>query len=113
MHKDRGREMKFFKDRVKQNQEKEGLHVFELSHYPIRTGPIDLICMKENTITFIRARENDGKISSKINSMTKLRMQIIGRKCGARVLFASLSAEDEIVYEVIYERNESQTNGQL
>lgn len=94
--------MKSFTDRVKYNQEKhEGLHVFKVDTATKRKEEIDLICMSsKGKTTFIRAREN-GHV--KLNRMTKMKLQQLGKKCGARVLHASVNGSNEIVFKIIYE----------
>ena len=96
--------MKSFTDRVKYNQEnREGMHVFKVPRdlIPLEREPIDLICMKNGKITFIRARGNG---HGNLHTHTKLLMQTLGKKCGARVLYARVNGENEIVFERIYER---------
>lgn len=94
--------MKSFTDRVKYDQEKyEGLYVFKVPKDGSRE-PIDLICMNKNgKITFIRARGNG---HGKLNRMTEMQMQQLGKQCGARVLYAHVNGENEIVFKIIYER---------
>jgi hypothetical protein len=58
--------------------------------------------MKHGLTTFIRARDNG---HGKLNRMTILRLQMIGKKCGARVLHAKANGDNEIVYKIIYERH--------
>ena len=96
--------MKSFTDRVKYDQEKhEGMHVFKVSKEirPLEREPIDLICMKNGKFIFIRARGNG---HGKLNHMTEMRMQQLGRKCGARILYAHVNGENEMVFKIIYER---------
>ena len=96
--------MKSFTDRVKRDQEKQELYVFRVARdmKPILRGPIDLICMnKHGKVTFIRARENG---HGNLNRMTKLRLQQLGKKCGAKVLYAKENGAGEIVFFRIYER---------
>ena len=96
--------MKSFTDRVKRDQEKQELYVFRVSRdmKPLLREPIDLICMnKHGKVTFIRARDNG---HGNLNRMTKMKLQQLGKKCGARVLYARVNDENEIVFERIYER---------
>ena len=95
--------MKSFCNAVKRNQEKQGLHVFQVMKDAISSErePIDLICMKHGVTTFIRARGNG---HNNLNTATKLRLQQLGKKCGAKVLHAKLNGEHEIVFFRIYER---------
>ena len=99
--------MKPFIERVKDNQTVQGQYVFRVWRSQDRefeNQQIDLICMKHGVTTFIRARNGHGKL----NRMTILRLQMIGKRCGARVLKASINGDNEIVYKIIYERrNES------
>ena len=97
--------MKSFTDRVKRDQEKQGLYVFRVPKdvVPALREPIDLIAAKNDKFTFIRARGNG---HGNLNCMTKMRLQQLGKKCGARVLYARLNGENEIVFERIYERQE-------
>ena len=97
--------MKSFTDRVKRDQEKhEGLHVFKVSKEirPLERVPIDLICMNKNgKVTFYRARGNG---HGKLNRMTEMKLQQLGKQCGTRVLYAHVNGENEIVFKIIYER---------
>ena len=99
--------MKFkqsFTDRVKRNQEKhEGMYVIKVSRdmKPGERELIDLIAAKNGNFTFIRARGNG---HGNLHTHTKLQMQMLGKKCGARVLYARVNGENEIVFERIYER---------
>ena len=96
--------MKSFTDRVKRDQEKQELYVFRVARdmKPILREPIDLICMNKNgKVTFIRARENG---HGNLTNMTKLRLQQLGKKCGAKVLYAKENGAGEIVFFRIYER---------
>ena len=95
--------MKSFTDHVKRNQEKQGLYVIKVARdmNPGERELIDLITAKNGKFTFIRARGNG---HNNLTSMTKLRLQQLGKKCGARVLYARLNGENEIVFERIYER---------
>ena len=97
------RTMRSFSERVKRNQEKQGLHVFRVPKdmVPMEREPIDLICMKHSVTTFIRARGNG---HSNLNRMTKLRLQTLGKQCGAKVLHAKENGAGEIVFFRIYER---------
>lgn len=95
--------MKSFTEKVKRDQERQGLHIFRVPKdvLPIMREPIDLICMKHGVTTFIRARGNGhGNLQLK----TKLRLQVLGKQCGARVLYARVNGENEITFERIYER---------
>ena len=93
--------MKSFTDHVKRNQEAQGLHVFKVPRdlIPLDREPIDLICIKNSKITFIRARGNG---HGNLHTHTKLLMQQLGKKCNARVLHASVNGENEIVFKIIY-----------
>ena len=95
--------MKSFTERVKQNQEQQGLHVFRVPRdmVPIMQEPIDLIAMKNGKVTFYRTRGNG---HGKLNQMTKMKLQQLGKQCGARVLYAHVNGENEIVFERVYER---------
>lgn len=98
------KEKQSFTDRVKRNQEKhEGMHVFRVPKdiVPLLREPIDLICMKNGQVTFIRARGNG---YNNLNRMTKLRLQQLGKQCGAKVLHAKYNGEREIVFFRVYER---------
>lgn len=95
--------MKSFIDRVKYNQEKQGLHVFRVARDvdPQTRELIDLICMKNGKTTFIRCRGNGhGNLQTRI----KLQLQALGRKCGAKVLHSKENGAGEIVFFRIYER---------
>lgn len=95
--------MKSFTEAVKYNQEKQGLHVFKVSKdiIPLEREPIDLICMKNGKVTFIRARGNG---HGNLHELTRLKLKQLGKKCTAKVLHAKLNGEHEIVYFRIYER---------
>lgn len=95
--------MKSFTDRVKRNQEKQELYVIKVARdmNPGERELIDLITAKNGKFTFIRARGNG---HGNITMMTKLGLQQLGKKCGARILYARLNGENEIVFERIYER---------
>ena len=96
--------MNSFTERVKLEQEEQELHVFRVPKYQEQTirEPIDLICMnKKGEATLIRAREGGHE---KPNRMTILRMQMLGKQCGARVLHAFVNDENEICFDIIYER---------
>ena len=95
--------MKSFRERVKRDQEKQGLHVFRVQKDTrlMLREPIDLIAMKNGVTTFIRARE-DGH--GNLTNATKLRLQVLGKQCGAKVLYAKQNGEGEIVFFRIYER---------
>ena len=93
-----------FTERVKRDQEKhEGMHVFRVPKdiVPALREPIDLICMRNGQITFIRARGNG---HNNLTLITKMRLQQLGKKCGAKVLHAKLNGEGEIVFFRIYGR---------
>ena len=95
--------MRSFTERVKRHQEKQGLHVFPVTQnvIPIDREPIDLICMKNGITTFIRAR---GHGHGNLQNATKLRLQLLGKFCGARVLHAKENGAGEIVFFSIYGR---------
>lgn len=95
--------MKSFTDRVKRDQEKQELYVFRVPKdiVPALREPIDLIAMKNGKTTFIRARDNG---HGNLNQMTKIKLQQLGKKCGAKVLYAKENGAGEIVYFRIYER---------
>lgn len=95
--------MKSFTERVKHDQEKQGLHVFRVPKdmEPALREPIDLIAIKNSIITFIRARGNG---HGNLHTSTKLRLQMLGKRCGAKVLHAKVNDEGEIVFFRIYER---------
>lgn len=95
--------MKSFTERVKRDQEKQGLHVFRLPRDmdPQDREPIDLICMKNGITTFIRAR---GSGHGNLQEATRLRLRALGKQCGAKVLHAKVNGEGEIVFFRIYER---------
>ena len=95
--------MKSFTERVKRDQEKQGLHVIKVAKNVHRQQeePFDLITAKNGKFTFIRARGNG---QGNINRMTVMRLQMIGRQCGAKVLHAKVNDEGEIVFFRIYER---------
>lgn len=96
--------MKSFTERVKRDQENQGLHVFRVPKdmEPALREPIDLIAMKNGKSTFYRARGNGhGNLQLK----TKRRLQVLGKQCGARVLHARVNGENEIVFERVYELN--------
>ena len=93
--------MKSFTDRVKRDQEKQGFHIFKVPKdiVPALREPIDLICMKHGKTTFIRARGNG---HGNVHETTILRLQMLGKKCGAKVLYAKENGAGEIVYFRIY-----------
>lgn len=95
--------MKSFTDRVKRDQEKhEGLHVIKVVRDvdPREREPIDLIAMDRNgKVTFIRARGNG---HGNINAATRLRLQLLGKQCNAKILHAKENGSGEIVYTRIY-----------
>ena len=92
-----------FTDRVKRDQEKQELYVFWVARdmKPLLREPIDLICMKNGKTTFIRARDNG---HGNLNRVTKMKLQQLGKKCGAKVLYAKENGAGELVYFRIYER---------
>ena len=97
--------MKSFTERVKRDQTVQGQYVFRVwrsQNREFENQQIDLICMKHGLTTFIRARGNG---HGKLNRMTILRLQMLGKRCGARVLKASINGDNEIVYKIIYERH--------
>lgn len=94
--------MKSFTERVKRDQNVHGVSVFRIwRSEEFKNEPIDLICMKHGLSTFIHARNNG---HGKLNHMSVLRLQMLGKRCGARVLKASINGDNEIVYKIIYER---------
>ena len=94
--------MKSFTERVKLNQEKQGLHVFTISKnvVPLERELIDLICMKHGVTTFIRARGNG---HGNLHESTRLRLRALGKYCGAKVLHAKENGAGEIVFFRIYD----------
>lgn len=93
-----------FINRVKRDQNVQGLSVFPVCRSEdaeFKNESINLICMKHGFITLIHARNNG---HGKLNRMTILRLQMLGKRCGARVLKASINGDNEIVYKIIYER---------
>ena len=92
-----------FTDRVKRNQEKQGLYVIKVARdmNPGERELIDLITAKNGKFAFIRARGNG---HGNLILMIKMRLQQLGKKCGARVLYARVNGENEIIFERIYER---------
>ena len=95
--------MKSFTEHVKRDQEKQGLHVFRVPKdmVPMLREPIDLIGMKNGKVTFYHARGNG---HGNLNRMTKMKLQQLGKQCGAQVLYAHVNGENEIVFKIIYER---------
>jgi len=95
--------MKHFTEAVKRNQEKhEGMHVFPTRKdvNPADREPIDLIAIDQHgRVTLIRAR-NGGH--GHLNRITLMRLQALGKKCGARVLYSHLNGSNEVVFEIIY-----------
>ncbi len=94
--------MKSFTERVKRDQNAQGQYVFRVwkpQNSELKHEPIDLICMKHGVTTFIRARNGYGKL----HHVTMLRLQMLGKRCNARVLKASINGNNEIVYEIVYE----------
>ena len=93
--------MKSFTDRVKRDQEKQEFHVFKVPKdiVPALREPIDLICMKHGQTIFIRARGNG---HGNLHETTILRLQALGKKCGAKVLYAKENGSGEVVYFRIY-----------
>ena len=100
---DEKEEMKSFTDRVKRDQEKQDMYVFKVPKdiVPALRESIDLICMKNGKTTFIRARGNG---HGNLHTHTKLQMQMLGKQCGAKVLYAKENGAGEIVFFRIYER---------
>ena len=101
--------MKPFTERVKRDQNEQGQYVFRVwksQHSEFLNEQIDLICMKNSKTTFIRARNNG---HGTLNRMTIMRLQMLGKRCGARVLKASVNGDNEIVYKIIYERHSQPT----
>jgi hypothetical protein len=94
--------MRSFTDRVKRNQEKQGLHVFRVPKdmVPLEREPIDLICIKHDATTFIRARGNG---HGNLHESTRLRLRALGKYCGAKVLHAKENGAGEIVFFRIYD----------
>ena len=92
-----------FTDRVKRNQEKQDLYVIKVARdmNPGERELIDLIAAKNGEYTFIRARVNG---HNNLTRMTTLRLQQLGKKCGAKVLYAKENGADEIVFSRVYER---------
>jgi len=99
---DEKEKMKSFTEHVKRDQEKQGLHVFRVPKdiVPALREPIDLICMKNGKVTFIRARGNG---HGNLNHITVLKLQQLGKKCGAKVLYAKENGAQEVVYFRVYE----------
>ena len=97
--------MKSFTDRVKYDQEKQNFHIFKVPKdiVPALREPIDLICMKNGKTTFIRARGNG---HGNLHETTRLRLQALGKFCGAKVLYAKENGSGEVVYFRIYGRQE-------
>ena len=95
--------MKSFTDRVKRDQEKQGLHVFPITKnvHPLERELIDLICMKHGVTTFIRARGNG---HGNLHESTRLRLRALGKQCGAKVLHVKENGAGEIVFFRIYDR---------
>ena len=95
--------MKSFTDRVKRDQEKQGLHVFPIikNVNPKDREAIDLIAIKNSIITFIRARGNG---HGNLQEATRLRLRALGKQCGAKVLHAKVNGDGEIVFFRIYKR---------
>lgn len=95
--------MKDFTEHVKRDQEKQGFHIFKVPKdiVPALREPIDLICMKNGKVTFIRARGNG---HGNLHGTTVLRLKALGKQCGAKVLHAKENGASEIVYFRIYER---------
>lgn len=98
--------MKSFTERVKHAQEKQGLQVFRVvRELDPRGGElIDLITIKNSRTTFIHARGNG---HGNLHSSTKLRLQMLGKRCGAKVLHAKVDGENELVFFRIYENEKS------
>lgn len=96
--------MKSFTERVKHNQEQQGLHVFRIyvpEHSKKYREPIDLICIKHGLTTFIRTRDNG---HGNLQEATKLRLRALGKQCNAKVLYAKENGSEEIVFFRIYDR---------
>lgn len=95
--------MKSFTERVKWDQEKQGLHVFRVPKdmVPALREPIDLICMKNGITTFIRARGNG---HGNLTKATIMQLQVLGKNCGVKVLYAKVNSENELIFFRIYER---------
>lgn len=96
--------LRSFADRVKYNQEKhEGMYVIKVARdmKPGERELIDLIAAKNGNFTFIRARGNG---HGNLQTQTKLQLQQLGKKCGAKILYAKENGAGEIVYFRIYER---------
>jgi len=94
--------MKNFRNVVKRNQEKQGLHVFSVMKdvNPAERESIDLIVIdRHGKVTLIRARGNG---HNRLNNAIKLKLQMLGKKCNARVLYASINGENSIVFKIIY-----------
>ena len=95
--------MKSFTERVKWNQEKQGLHVFPIIQkvHPRERELIDLITLNTHGITtLIRARGNG---HGTLYSQTKEAMQRLGKRRNVRVLHAKVNGEGDIVFFRIYE----------
>ena len=95
--------MRSFTERVKREQENQGLQVFRIysaGDYKVRP-PIDLICMKNGNITLVRARGNG---HGNLNAMTVMVLKQLGKKCGAKVLLAKENGATEIVFFRIYNK---------
>lgn len=95
--------MKSFTERVKYDQEKQGLHVFSVIKNvdPRERELIDLICIKHGVTTFIRARGNG---HGNLHEVTRLRLRALGKFCNAKVLHAKVNGDGEIVFFRIYNR---------
>ena len=97
--------MKSFTERVKRDQEKQDFYVFRVPKdmVPALREPIDLICInKHGKVTFITARGNG---HNRPNTATKLKLQTLGKKCNARVLYASVNGENTIIFKIIYQNH--------
>ena len=90
-----------FTDRVKRDQEKQELYVFRVARdmNPGERELIDLITVKNGKTTFIRARGNG---HSNLHETTRLRLRLLGKQCGAKVLYAKENGSGEIVFFRIY-----------
>ena len=97
--------MKSFTERVRRDQTVQGQYAFRVwrsQNREFENEQIDIICMKHGLTTIIRARDNG---HGKLNRITILRLQMLGKKCGARVLHAKVNGDNEIVYKSIYEKH--------
>jgi len=90
--------MKNFIDRVKRDQEKhEGLQMFKLLQ---KRHLVDLVGINQHgKATLIRCR-NGGH--GRLNQITLMKLQQLGKKCNAKVLSAKENGAGEIVFIRIY-----------